>query len=147
MLARAARRLGRVLSDRGANRTAPPVRSVAAGRNERLFTGARGSGGMSDDSEITGHARGVVVTTICALAGIAAGVVSAAYVGTDPVDAGSTTLVVVLAAFVLVQYPLYKVIGVSDFGAKDNLYVAFLTFTLWFISYTVLAVSGVDLVA
>ena len=101
---------------------------------------------MSDDSEITGHARGVVVTTICALAGIAAGVVSAAYVGTDPVDAGNTTIVVVLAAFVLLQYPVYKVIGVSDFGAKDNLYVAFLTFTLWFISYSVLAVSGVDLV-
>ncbi|WP_049984316.1 hypothetical protein [Halorubrum sp. BV1] len=102
---------------------------------------------MSDDSEITGHARGVVVTTICALAGIAAGVVSAAYVGTDPVDAGNTTMVVVLAAFVLAQYPVYKAIGVSDFGAKDSLYVAFLTFALWFISYSVLAVSGVELVA
>jgi len=37
-------------------------------------------------------------------------------------------------------------IGVGDFGVKDNLYVAFLTFTLWFISYTVLATSGVELV-
>ncbi|GAB7010190.1 hypothetical protein [Halorubrum trueperi] len=100
---------------------------------------------MSDDSGITGHTRSVVVTTICCLAGIAAGVVSAAYVGTDPADAGSTTIVLVLGAFVLAQYPLYKIIGVGDFGAKDNLFVAFLTFTLWFISYTVLAISGVEL--
>jgi len=101
---------------------------------------------MSDDSGISGHTRSVVVTTICSLAGIAAGVISAAYVGTDPVDAASTTLVLVLGAFVLAQYPLYKMIGVGDFGVKDNLYVAFLTFTLWFISYTVLATSGVELV-
>ncbi len=99
---------------------------------------------MSDDSGISGHTRSVVVTTICCLAGIAAGVVSAAYVGTDPADAASTTLVVILGAFVVAQLPLYKVIGVGDFGVKDNLYVAFLTFTLWFISYTVLAVSGVQ---
>jgi len=101
---------------------------------------------MSDDSGISGHTRSVVVTTICCLAGIAAGVVSAAYVGTDPVDAASTTIVLVMGAFVLAQYPLYKAIGVGDFGVKDNLYVAFLTFTLWFISYTVLATSGVQLV-
>jgi hypothetical protein len=102
---------------------------------------------MSDDSGLTGHARGVVVTTICCLAGIAAGVVSAAYVGTTVAAAQSTTVVLVLGAFVLAQYPLYKVIGVGDFGVKDNLYVAFLTFTLWFISYTVLATAGVQLVA
>ncbi|TKX80569.1 hypothetical protein [Halorubrum sp. SD626R] len=102
---------------------------------------------MSDDSGISGHARGVVVTTICCLAGIAAGVVSAAYVGTTVAAAQSTTVVLVLGAFVLAQFPLYKVIGVGDFGVKDNLYVAFLTFTLWFISYTVLATSGVQLVA
>ncbi|MFC7188006.1 hypothetical protein [Halorubrum yunnanense] len=102
---------------------------------------------MSDESGISGHARGVVVTTICCLAGIAAGVVSAAYVGTTVEAAQSTTVVLVLGAFVLAQYPLYKIIGVSDFGVKDNLYVAFLTFTLWFISYTVLATSGVQLVA
>ncbi|MWV65690.1 hypothetical protein GRS48_12795 [Halorubrum sp. JWXQ-INN 858] len=100
---------------------------------------------MSDDSGITGHTRGVVVTTICCLAGIAAGVVSAAYVGTDPVDAGETMAVIVMGVFLLVQYPLYKAIGVGDFGVKDNLYVAFMTFTLWFISYTVLLTSAVTL--
>ena len=102
---------------------------------------------MSEDSGISGHARGVVVTTICALAGIAAGVISAIYVGTDPVDAASTTGVLVLGAFVLAQYPIYRIVGVdiADFGIKDNLYVAFMTFTLWFISYTVLLTSAVTL--
>ncbi len=100
---------------------------------------------MSDDSGITGHTRSVVVTTICCLAGIAAGVVSAVYVGTDSAAAESTTIVLVMGAFVLAQYPLYKIIGVSDFGIKDNLFVAFLTFTLWFISYTILATSAVQL--
>jgi len=98
---------------------------------------------MSDDSGITGHARSVVVTTICCLAGIAAGVVSTVYVGTGDAAATSTTAVLVMGAFVLVQYPLYKIIGVGDFGVKDNLYVAFMTFTLWFISYTVLLTSEV----
>ena len=98
---------------------------------------------MSDEPAITGHARSVVVTTICCLAGIAAGVVSAAYVGTGDAAATSTTAVLVMGVFVLIQYPLYKVIGVGDFGVKDNLYVAFMTFTLWFISYTVLLTSAV----
>ncbi|KOX96654.1 MULTISPECIES: hypothetical protein [Halorubrum] len=100
---------------------------------------------MSDDSGLSDHARGVVVTTICSLAGIAAGVVSAVYVGTDPASAASTTAVFVLGAFVIAQYPIFKAVGVGDLGIKDNLYVAFLTFTLWFISYTVLLTSAVDL--
>ncbi|WP_096390717.1 EMC6-like membrane protein [Halopenitus persicus] len=102
---------------------------------------------MSDDSGITGHARGVVVTTIACLAGIGAAIVSAGYVGTSPADGGSTTALIVLAGTVLVQFPILKVIGVdvTDFGVKDTLYVAFMTFTLWFISYAILLNAGVQL--
>lgn len=100
---------------------------------------------MSDDSGLSDHARSVVVTTVCCLAGIAAAVVSAVYVGTDPTAARSTTAVLVLGGFVLIQYPAYKAVGIGDFGVKDNLYVAFLTFCLWFISYTVLLTSAVEL--
>ena len=60
---------------------------------------------MSDDSKLTGHERGVVVTTFCSLARI----------------------------------------GIGDFGV--NAYMAFLIFTLGFINFTVLATSGVQLVA
>ncbi|RAW44153.1 hypothetical protein DQW50_15835 [Halorubrum sp. 48-1-W] len=100
---------------------------------------------MSDESGVSGHTRSVVVTTICCLAGIAAGVVSAVYVGTDPADAADTMALVVFGAFVFLQYPVYSVFGVdiADFGVKDNFYVAFMTFTLWFISYTVLLTSAV----
>ena len=102
---------------------------------------------MSDDSGITGHARSVVVTTIACLAGIGAAIVSAGYVGTSPADGGSTTALVVLAGFVVAQFPILKVIGVdvTDFGVKDNLYVAFMTFTLWFITLGILLTEGVVL--
>ncbi|MFC6615136.1 hypothetical protein ACFQAS_09265 [Halopenitus salinus] len=102
---------------------------------------------MSDDSGLTGHARGVVVTTIACLAGIGAALASAWYVGTSPANGGSTMAVVVMGAFVVVQFPILKLAGVdvADFGVKDNLYVVFMTFTLWFITYTVLLTSGVRL--
>lgn len=62
---------------------------------------------MSDDSKLTSHERGVIVTTFCSLARI----------------------------------------GIGDFGIKVNAYIAFLIFTLGFINFTVLATSGVQLVA
>ncbi|MFA9515658.1 hypothetical protein ACERIT_00300 [Halopenitus sp. H-Gu1] len=102
---------------------------------------------MSDDSGITGHARSVVVTTIACLAGIGAALVSAWYVGTSPANGGSTMAVVVMGAFAVGQFPILKLVGVdiTDFGMKDNLYVVFMTFTLWFITYTILLTSGVQL--
>lgn len=102
---------------------------------------------MSDESRFSDHSRGVVVTTIACLAGVVAGLTSAWYVGTSPEAAASTTAVILLGAFVILQFPLYQVIGVDigDFGVKDNLYVTFMTFTLWFISYAVLLASSVQL--
>ena len=103
---------------------------------------------MSDDeSGISEHARGVVVTTVACLAGIAAAVVSAAYVGTSPEAGASLTPLFVLTAFILVEIPVIYLAGVdiTDFGVKDNLYVTFMTFTLWFISYGVFLSSSVQL--
>lgn len=104
---------------------------------------------MSEEAEsgVTGHARSVLVTTVCCLAGIAAGLVSAAYVGTSPADGASTMPVVIMVAFVVAQFPVLGLLGVSleDIGIKDNLYVMFMTFTLWFITYTILLTSQVQL--
>ena len=33
-------------------------------------------------------------------------------------------------------------VDVQEFGAKDILYVAFMTFSLWFVSWTVLLTTG-----
>ncbi|WP_224447904.1 hypothetical protein [Haloprofundus salilacus] len=94
---------------------------------------------------LSGHMRGVTVTTLSCLAGIGAAFVSAMVVGTTVDDAASTLSLAVFGAFVLVQFPLLRLVGVDmdGFGAKDYLYVAFMTFALWFISYTVFLSTGV----
>ncbi|WP_338739934.1 hypothetical protein [Haloplanus salilacus] len=93
---------------------------------------------------LTGHVRGVTVTTLACLAGVAASVAAAAVVGTGSGAASDTRALAFLVAAVAGQYPLLKAVGVdvSDFGAKDHLYVAFMTFTLWFISFAILLTTG-----
>lgn len=97
---------------------------------------------MSTDtaSGLSDHRRGVTVTTVACLAGVAAAYVSATVFGLSVETATSTMPLLVLAGFLFVEYPLLKLLGVAveDFGVKDNLYVGFMTFTLWFISYGVL---------
>jgi len=97
------------------------------------------SRGLSD------HLRGVTVTTLACLSGVAAAIASAVVIGTDPATAGTTTPLAVVAAFVIAQYPILYVlrVDVSEFGIKDNLYVTFMTFALWFLSYTVVLSTGV----
>ncbi|WP_336001761.1 hypothetical protein [Halorientalis halophila] len=88
------------------------------------------------------HVRGLKVTTLSAFAGLAAAVGSSVVTaGLDPATAATTdtALLVVLGA-ILVQFPLLKLLGVDvdDFSAKDYLYVGFMTFSLWFVSWGVL---------
>ncbi|MGM0590360.1 MAG: hypothetical protein ACQETI_01810 [Halobacteriota archaeon] len=94
---------------------------------------------------LSGHVRGVTVTTLASLAGVGAALLSAYIVGTSAAAASDTRAVFILAAFIVAQLPVLRVIGVDvgDFGAKDYLYVAFMTFTLWFISYAILLTNGV----
>jgi hypothetical protein len=96
---------------------------------------------------LSGHLRGVTVTTLACLAGVVAGVVSGALVGTSPAAATDRRTIGVLAAFVLVQFPVLKVVGVdvADFGVKDNLFLVFMTFVLWFVTLTILLTSGASL--
>ncbi len=97
--------------------------------------------GLSD------HMRGVTVTTVACLAGILAAVVSAYFVGTTPEAAGDTMALLIMGGFIFVQFPILKLVGVDvgEFGIKDNLFVSFMTFCLWFITYAVLLTSAVTL--
>ncbi|MFB6282163.1 MAG: hypothetical protein ABEH40_09100 [Haloferacaceae archaeon] len=97
--------------------------------------------GLSD------HLRGVTVTTAACLAGTFAALTSAAVVGTSTAAATDTRALVVLAGFVIVQYPVFRAVGidVQEFGAKDHLYVAFMTFALWFMTFTILLTAGVSI--
>ncbi|KTG10795.1 hypothetical protein AUR64_06280 [Haloprofundus marisrubri] len=95
---------------------------------------------------LSSHMRGVTVTTLSCLAGIGAAVTSGIVVGTTIDDAANRLSLAVFGAFVLVQFPLLRLVGVDmdGFGAKDYLYVVFMTFALWFISYTVFLSTGVS---
>jgi len=94
------------------------------------------------------HVRGVTVTFIACFAGVVAAVVanSVASSATDPLGA------YVFAGAVVVQFPLHRALeaagidlDVEDFGAKDYLYVAFMTFALWFVCWTILLTAGTTL--
>jgi uncharacterized membrane protein len=96
---------------------------------------------------LSSHMRGVTVTTLACLAGVVAAVVSGMVAGTT-VEAGANQLpILVVAVFVVVQFPVLKVVGVdtADFGVKDYLYIAFMTFALWFITYAIMLTAGVQL--
>ncbi|MFD1684137.1 hypothetical protein [Halobellus litoreus] len=98
-------------------------------------------------SGLSDHLRGVTVTTLACLAGVVAALVSARFVGTSVAAAASQQSLLYVAAFVLAQFPILRVVGIdiSEFGVKDYLYVAFMTFTLWFITFGVLLTEGVTL--
>ncbi|MFB6300348.1 MAG: hypothetical protein ABEH65_08825 [Halobacteriales archaeon] len=89
------------------------------------------------------HLRGVKVTSIAAIVGVIAGVLSAA-LATGPTD--RIGLAVFVGA-VFVEMGILQLLGVDidDFSTKDHLYVAFMTFSLWFISWTIILTSGASL--
>ncbi|ERG96278.1 DUF1634 domain-containing protein [Haloquadratum walsbyi] len=96
---------------------------------------------------LSGHLRGITVTTLACLAGVIAAIASGQVIGTSVAAAGSQQTLILVGASVLLQFPVLRVAGidVSDFGAKDYLYVTFMTFTLWFITFSILLTEGVTL--
>lgn len=90
------------------------------------------------------HIRGLKVTTIAALAGIVAGVASASVAGTSAAAATDRIALAILGVAILVQFALLRVVGVdtTEFSTKDHLYVGFMTFSLWFVTWAILLTSG-----
>jgi len=93
----------------------------------------------------TAHVRGVTVTALACLAGVGAALISS----TVAAGAEDVLAVYILAAAVVVQLPLHRAIEAAgidldtdDFGAKDYLYVAFMTFALWFVCWAILLTTG-----
>ena len=88
------------------------------------------------------HLRGITVTAVSALLGIAAAFGSFAF-ASGPNDTG---VVYVLVAAILVQIPALQATGIKpEFSAKDYAYVAFMTFALWFVTLTILFTANVSL--
>ncbi len=86
------------------------------------------------------HLRGIIVTAVASLGGIFAGLVTPLI---DPTGMSIVGLSMVFLA-VVVEFGVMHVLGVdlSEFGKKDQLYVAFMTLALWFITLTVLLTTN-----
>ncbi|MFB6179499.1 MAG: hypothetical protein ABEI77_07235 [Halorientalis sp.] len=86
------------------------------------------------------HIRGLTVTTLSSLAGIVAGIASQAVAA----SATDKTALYILVGAIVVQFPILQVLGidVEDFSTKDYLYVAFMTFALWFVTWGVLLTAN-----
>lgn len=84
--------------------------------------------------------RSLIVTMGSTLFGIVTAFVSALYVS----DPESSTALLLVAAAVFLQFPIYRLVGldVDDFGIKGNLYIAVMTFALWFITYSIVLTTG-----
>lgn len=85
------------------------------------------------------HLRGIKVTAFSSLVGILAGVVSwALTTGLIGPGVETTAGLYVLAGAVAFQRPALPYLGKDEMSTKDWLYIAFMTFDLWFVSWTVL---------
>jgi uncharacterized membrane protein len=86
------------------------------------------------------HLRGVTVTTVATGLGMLAGMV-AAFATSGP---GDTLGLSTLAGAILIQIPLLRVLGVDvgGFTKKDYLYIGFMTFVLWFMTWGLLLTAG-----
>ncbi|MFW5965730.1 MAG: hypothetical protein ACOCP3_03185 [Halodesulfurarchaeum sp.] len=94
------------------------------------------------DGRLTGHLRSVTVTTVISLGGVTAGVASAALAESASDQLGLALMVAALLGNLLVLRAIG--IDVGDFGAKDHLYNAFMTFSLWFVTWGVFLTTGVS---
>jgi len=89
------------------------------------------------------HRRSLKVTALASLAGVLAGLLSASF-ASGPSD---TLGVAVAAAAIFAALGAMRLVGVdvSEFSTKDNLYVAFMVFALWFVVWTILLTTGAAL--
>lgn len=91
----------------------------------------------------TGHTRSVAVTSVTALGGVVAGVASArvAASATDQLALG------IMVGMLFINLAIIRVMGIdiSEFGAKDHLFNAFMTFSLWYVTWGVFLTTGLSL--
>ncbi len=89
------------------------------------------------------HLRSITITSLASISGIIAGVASAMVAGTTTAAAKDQMGLTIMLAFVVVQLPLLYFMGYELDGVKDALFVAFMTFSLWFITWGILLINHV----
>jgi hypothetical protein len=99
---------------------------------------------MATETEtgLTGHPRSVAVTTIAALGGVAAGLLSGYLAAGNPT---AQVGLVIVVGITIANLGLMRLVGVdvSEFGTKDHLYNAFMTVSLWYVTWGVLLTTDV----
>lgn len=86
------------------------------------------------------YRRSLKVTATATLGGVVAGVVSPA-VASSPTD--TISLAVPFAAMVAGMLVMYVLgVDVGEFSTKDQLYVAFMTISMWYIVWTILLTTN-----
>ena len=89
---------------------------------------------------VSPYIRSITVTTTATLGGIAAGVVSTLLVE----GSGGPIGLVILAAVIVLEIPILRLVGIDtgDFGTKDRLYIGFMSFALWYITWAIFLTTG-----
>ena len=96
------------------------------------------------------HVRSVGVTALTSLAGILAAVGSywftAIREGLPPEEAALAVEPVILVVIAIgIQFPLLKLSGIygeDEFGIKHYLFIAFMTFAMWFVAWGILLTAA-----
>jgi hypothetical protein len=93
------------------------------------------------------HLRSITVTSLASIGGVVAALISSAMTaGMAPAEAAMyQPAQLVVLAVVLVQVPLYRVMGAygeEGPGVKDYLFIAFMTFSLWFVTWGIMLETG-----
>lgn len=85
------------------------------------------------------HRRSITVTSVASIGGVAAGLAAAA-LASGPTD---TLGIAMLFAATFIELGIMRGLGVdvSEFSTKDHIYVGFMTFALWFVTWGILLTS------
>lgn len=89
------------------------------------------------------HRRSLKVTAIASLGGVIAGLATPS-VASGPTDRIGLALVFAVVIVELGVMHLARV-DVEEFSTKDHLYIAFMTFALWFVTAAIMFTSGASL--
>lgn len=87
------------------------------------------------------HIRSVSVTALSALLGVGAALASAVWIGTTGAAAEDTRAVMLVVGAILAQLVLIDFTGIyneDEFGVKHYLFIAFMTFSMWFVTWGIL---------
>jgi hypothetical protein len=88
------------------------------------------------DDRRDSHMRSLIVVAVTTLGGVGAGVASTE-VAASATDQGA---LLVVGSALLLELVVMQVLGVDvrEFSTKDQLYVLFMTFSMWYVAWAIL---------